>query len=82
MEEAEKHRREDRGGRQVGTRDENKNMYLKDSVIKPETHCREVLLSGFSLSTFIIKNQKTRMEGALSPPLSQGARYQPRTKTF
>ena len=57
---------------QVGTeRGENKNLYLKDTVWLGQKHTAErVLLSGFSLSTFIIKNQKARMEGAwalLSP---------------
>lgn len=51
---------------QVGTeRGENKNLYLKDTVWLGQKHTAErVLLSGFSLSTFIIKNQKARMEGA------------------
>lgn len=83
MEEAEKHRREDRGGRQVGTkRDENKNMYLKDSVIKPETHCREGPAVWVQLIHVHHKKPEDQDGGCLSPLLSQGPGISPEQRLF
>lgn len=58
---------------QVGTeRGKNKNLYLKDTVIRTETHCREGPAVWVQLIHVHHQKSEGQDGGCLSPPLSQG----------